>query len=878
MVRLFIRGVLASCTSLVALLLFISPAAADTVGMIQLPVLGPDGVIVANGVPGTLLDADGNYVDYTTTVSDVGMLNYYSVAEGDYTIQIRPAQAYDCQACALYQNQDVTFTASLASAETDGVIGTKQTLDTITLTQATRYITVNVVDQDGAVVEGIYISGWVPDGSTYAYGTTNSSGAYSFAVDDADTSTWSVGAYSSDGSYSSDYEYDVTVSSTGETVINLSVIAPDATISVALEDQAGTAVTLAEGAYGSVYCYDINASAERYFYTSISAGQSSANVGVLGGYTYTCNAWLQDYGSAQQEVVIVAGETVAVTIEMLEHTADVTFRYLDADGNVITGLTSMSAYASSLRDAAGADYYGDYAYAADTGSGEILMQIADGITYQVGGWFQQSSTETSATAGIVTAANGSQYIQTYTMTEVTGDATTPQVVEQTLQEADATINVTVLSPEGDPETAAWVSAVEETDDHSAWGDYIGGSTDHNGELSLAATGGKTYRVYAYPTSSYTAGSDILPPTSQLVELAVGQTADISMQSLASDWTLAIEATYPSTTTVSDDTVSAYTYCYAYSADLAIDTYTGLDANHTGQLNLISGGDWKIGCMGYQDNIFYRSADITYTPSTTATVDDTLELEMSDYGDYYAAQTYSFSATSATTLTLPDGVSTLVVPANAIDTTGNVSITVETATDYSVSDNSYPVLAYQFTALNSSGVEVTEFASNLTLNLAYDETKLAELGITETDLLGANFDSETNSWGAPVSTSIDTEANTIQIVLSHFSAYGAVGDRAVAATADHPTKPRSLDVIKRKRTSTKLTWRTPREGTVSKYKVQVRPDGVKKQRHWEKYNNVQNRYKRVTALTPATRYQFRVKACNTSGCSEFTKWSNFRTKP
>lgn len=854
------KFILTVCVGLGGLWLNVSVAQAGTVDSVQQPVLDPNGNAI-EGVPAYLYDSNDVYVNYTTTNS-LGYASYGSVTEGDYVIQLRPQQAYGCQACSLYNSQDISFTASLAAATDSGSgLGFVQTLSTVTLEQASRYITVTVVDQDGVLVEGINVYAWTAAGG-YAYGLTDSAGQYSFAVAEADDSIWSVGAYSTDSTFSSAYAYDLAVTSTGETAVDLAVIRPDAFVNLNLVDAAAAAIVLGETAYGSVYCYDVNASAERYFYNSILPGQSSAQIGVLGGYTYTCNAWLENYGSASVEVTLASGETTSANIVLLEHDAAVTFRYVDAAGDVITGLTALYAYASSMTNAAGEEYYGDYAYGSDNGSGEVDLQVANGITYSLGGWFEQS-----AAAGIAVAANGTRYIQSYEQLTVTGDNTTEQVIEQTLQEADATIAVTVLTADGDAETSAWVSAVEETNDHSSWGTYLGGMTDHNGEVELAAASGKTYRVYAYPTSAYTADSGSLAPTSQLVTLAPDETATITMQSVAADWTVAIEASYDD---ASSDT-NGYTYCYAYSNDLAIDTYVGLE-NNSGNMQLVSGNDWNIGCMGYQNDLFYRSDDLTYSAGSVVAFDDTLEIELSEFGDYYSAQTYSFSATTATTLTLPDGVSTLVVPANAIDTTGTVSITVETATDYSVNDGAYPVFAYQFTALNSSGAVVTEFSSNLTLNLAYDEDKLAELGIAEDDLLGASFDSDTNAWGAPVSTSIDTENNLIQIVLSHFSTYGAIGDRSIAAS--QPGKPKHLVVNQITKHRAVADWRKG-TGKTKTYRVQVRTFG--KPKSAVLHRGIHKSRKLLKSLLADTHYQVRVRACNTQGCSGYTGWKRFTTR-
>lgn len=858
--------------SVIGLFLFsVAAQAADQVNHIQVLVQDAEGNPI-EGVPGYLYTSDDVYTDYTAS-NELGYLNYYSITDGSsYELQLRPSQAYDCSSCGLLENQDVTFTASAAEAVFDEVSGFyTQTLDNITMVQATRFVTVTVVDQDGLPAAGLSVSGWTDDGS-WAYGTTDENGQYQFAVLEDSTATWALGAYPIDGGYTSTYEYDVEIEPTGETAVTIEVVRADATIAIDILDGDGNPFTLSEGEYASVSCYD-TATYLNYFYQSLTVGESSVELGVVGGMDYQCSIWIDGYGSSSTSVTAVADETVDATLQLLDRDAQVTFQYVDQDGNVLDDVDSFSVYAFSTKDAAGNENYTDYSY-ENGADGQATLSLVDGYTYQVSGYIYESE------HGVM-VLSGTTYISSYEMNEVVADSANPQTVRVALQAADATLNVSVLNANGEPAQYAYVHAVEEISEEGVWGAYIGETADDNGEASIGVASGTEYTLYVYTMDSYIDG--VLPPPVQHVTLSSGETKEVTMQSIQADHTLTITTAIsePSQSGGDDGTsdengsgVFDYAYCYAYSPDLGSYNYTDLSAD-TGSMNLVSGYQWWIGCMSYQGADFYRSNDTAYTP-TNGEATGTLAIDMSSAGTYYPETSYSFSATSASTITLPDGVSTLTIPANAIDDAGNVTLIVQTGTGYVVNDDNFPLTVYEFTAIDSDGNTVTEFASNLTLNLAYDESLLAEYGMTEEDLIGAAYNEGSKQWEAPVSTSIDTENNLLVITLSHFSLYGGVGDRGLSSVSSVPNKPTSLKATKVKMKSAVLGWKKP-SGTVTKYKVQLRKQGVEKSAKWKKYNSVKKVKKTVKKLKADTQYQFRVKACNVDGCSGFTKWKAFRTK-
>ena len=102
-------------------------------------------------------------------------------------------------------------------------------------------------------------------------------------------------------------------------------------------------------------------------------------------------------------------------------------------------------------------------------------------------------------------------------------------------------------------------------------------------------------------------------------------------------------------------------------------------------------------------------------------------------------------------------------------------------------------------------------------------------------------------------------------------------RALITFVDAPTpnKPTKLDAEVGSTRAT-LSWKKSKNTTPDYYKAQVRKNGVKNSAKWTTYKNVAANQKVIKNLAAGTSYQFRVKACNVSGCSAYTKWSGFTT--
>lgn len=822
------------------------PVAAQVTPFVSVAVQAVD----ASGAP-----LNGLYVslyNLSTGVYSGTMSNDYamlSVPEGTYTLELNPQFSLDCETCSIYQAQSISVTVSAAQATTTINSQLVQLLGPYTMEVAGRYVTINVTDQNGQPAAELMISGNTSEGD-WGSCTTGTNGQCTIAIADDAPEVWNFYAYSSDNSYVSATANGVSVAAEGGTSVDVSVIAADATISLQLVDADGAAFALPASGFGSVYCHDPS-NAETYFYEMIDPGASSVDVSVVAG-SYTCEASLMGYGARPANVTVATQQTVTSELVILVYDSTINFRYTDANGNILTEIAQFSLFATSTTDDEGNSYY--VGSAMGTGAnGEGSIQVLDGYTYLVG-------------AAIIDSGD-TQYMQQMQMTEVVGNAIEPQTVMVVLEEADATLKVRVKDPQGDAPTSGWVQALEASSTTQGWGINNGGATNENGVATLQVASGKTYSLHAYV---YTEGNTTLPPGDIVVTPGSDETIEIDMQMIEPDFTLHLTSAF------ADDaefgTAEAnYAYCHAYSPTSGIETYASLE-NGSGDLSILSGVDWNIGCMATSGSTLYRSKDRAYTPPAGAE-EDTFSINMQGIGSYYEPTSYTAEGSSATTFTLPDGESTLTVPANAITTSGTYTIQVQTALGCAVSEDVNPMTVFDFTAYDSSGNVVEEFSENLTLNLAYDPDLLEDFNIAEKDLVLSAYDEDTGAWESPVSTEVDAQANILTSSINHFSSYGAVG---ATAAADEPGKARRLSVTDIQATTAVLKWKKPKSDDATSYVVQLRKKGQTKEKKWKKYSDIEEVQKKVKKLKANTSYQFRVKACNSNGCSGYSEWKGFIT--
>lgn len=123
-------------------------------------------------------------------------------------------------------------------------------------------------------------------------------------------------------------------------------------------------------------------------------------------------------------------------------------------------------------------------------------------------------------------------------------------------------------------------------------------------------------------------------------------------------------------------------------------------------------------------------------------------------------------------------------------------------------------------------------------------------------------------------------DTVGFRLETHSEDGDTTDRVLVKFTDElatPKKPHGLRVAKRTATTAVLHWKKPKTSSVDTYNLQYRFKGDADEASWMSYEDLTGLKKKLQGLVADTAWQFRVQACNTTGCSKYSPWKMFKTK-
>ncbi|MCB0338405.1 MAG: hypothetical protein KDD53_02320 [Bdellovibrionales bacterium] len=819
----------------VSTFILVSTSLADFVGTVSIHVQSSQGDPL-EGLAAELQTSSGEFANYTFSDSS-GDLIFTSVEEGSYIVKLLPNQSYDCSACGLFESDSVEIEVDKSDDSYDSQSDTL-TLATVSLAQASNYMTITVKEASedslslasvGDPVQGVFVNAFDSTGG-YAFGTTGANGKVQFAVPSGSSKNWVVSVYDPNQNYSDAFK-EVKVG-TGETKISVGIVPFDASLTVSLKTQQGAAYSIPQNSYGGISCIDTD-DYKVFAFANLNPSESSATVNVIGGKNYECGVWSDGVGSSAGQAKATKNGNVNLTLTVFERDSSVVVKLKDGSGSAVTGITAdlFCFTTTDIDDPNQAPLIQDYPYAQfNSTTGIANLSIIDDVVYQCGFYIiEQSSSENT-------------YLQNFQMESITGDNSKTQTLVMTALKADAKINVVTLDENGGP-AQFFIDIFELTNDPTEIGVGQFGNTDEQGEGSFAVAKGKAYRVTAFPYI-YTGNNYLFPQKNVVVD---DESVDVELQLVEANFdltiNLSVEESEQGNSVSTEDAGLDYTFCTGYSPEIGSSSWSfdiegsgggsdtgggddkdsgspfALETTSTSLMKIANITSWQIVCYGFGDH-FYKTKQVSYKPSEDQ-ITGILEMKLVEAGEYYETQTYSFSATATTTLTLPDGVSTITIPANTFDSSGTVKLTAGTPLNFSLTPENEYVLGFDFTAYDSNGNQITsQFPNNLTFKLKYDPSDLPQ-GVTEKDLTGKVFTG--TKWENPVSVVIDTLNNVLEIVLNHFSNYSMVENGATSK----PGKPKKVKV-KQKAGKTKLRL-IPEPATssvVSKYQWIVVCDGTK----------------------------------------------------
>lgn len=690
-------------------------------------------------------------------------------------------------------------------------------LGTIQLEEKNSHLKGKVSDEDGNGIAGVDINAWQPEmGGGWGHAQTNAQGMYDLLVMPG---TWQL-----DAMPSPDMDYaraggpptEVTIEEE-ETVggINFELITADATISGQVVDDNNEVI-------GDLYGYA----------DARPGNKGEMPIGGMGGPiqnglftikvpagTYEVNAMFEPgspYTSVGSKSVTVAtGQTKTVKVTVRQNNASITGFILDEDGNEITGQR--------------AEVFGfnednsQKMTMVDPETGAYTLGVLGGSTWYLGVFIEPDS-------GYVMVPPDDNKVEVEVGDELTRNFT--------LLTADAKISGTVLDPEGDPLSNVFVfvdskavddgtvlgaSDVRNPEGSGGPGEVLGVEDDHKGAPGDPKDEGPgvhfgdmvnpdgTFEI-SVPAGTYGVGSGapsslgyISPEIQKVTVEKDKEVSGVTLRYKKSD------AKIQGSVYLDGEKSPAFVWAWSESGGFS----GNFTVNGDFSLNVTKGDVWHIGADYESGQNFYRSDEYIVEVDAAVESQDLTMQEASFTMPSSISQTFDASAPQV--ITLEDGM-TISIPAGAIATEGNITVTVTPTAQLAKQKNKKPLaFGYEIKAYNASGQEITtNFNSSVTIVIPYTEEMLEELGITEDDLSSAYWDETSNLWQDISGFVVDTENNRITITVDHFTSFALVTGESDTIP---PAAPSSVSVTD-PGTGGELTiaWTNPADSDFASIKI------------------------------------------------------------
>lgn len=599
------------------------------------------------------------------------------------------------------------------------------------------------ITASGEAVVGASVSVWKSavtsgGGGNYEWGsaTSGSDGSYQVKVAGG---TYSISAWPQwkEGGY--DYVYsgkpeNVTVNS-GTVTKNFEFRKATNTLTVNITDEAGAVLS--------------------DFSTWVSAGDGSQDWGNIGSSikgagtlkvpagTWDIRAYIyyNDYSSPDAQRVTFSGnnESQTITIKAVRNNATIRGTVYDENGSKVT---NVWVSINGTRGKNGSWYNATF----DSTTGEYTMKVAPG-TIKIGYWVD-SNLGYSSLAGqdseVTVAAEGTA---TYNIT---------------LRKADSEIQVEATKPDGTAMPWAWVTADTRDPKEKRATDYYysgGASTDNSGRATLKVPSG----IY-FVGGNMWYGSGYINPKREKATTSAGNPASVKLVFRPAD------ATISGSVTKDGSGINAFITAWSEGGGYAETT-----ANNEGAYILTVTKDDKWHIRGVYETTakeVYKSRERIVELAETEKPGQDLELIKQSYV-LPDSQTLTFDPSQQQSVNLEDGT-IINIPARAMGSSGTVTLTVEPTANLAEEADAVPLsYGYDIQATNSAGEEVTQLASNMTIESKYDSELLDDSKVTNAqELVLGYYDTTADTW-IDLPCTIDTDQKLISCQTDHLTTFAIV---------------------------------------------------------------------------------------------------------
>lgn len=661
---------------------------------------------------------------------------------GNFSINV-PAGTYQVM---VFLGPESPYGSPPAKTVTVNDTGTVNVGD-LTLTQKNSQIKGIVTDAYGKVISSAKVVAWQMSGG-FAQSTTGSDGTFTLNVSPGNWEVMLEPTKDASYVYSGPPKRVTVEANQVKSGVSFSVVYADATIKGRVIKVSGTTTETISDLYGFAVAMTTGEGEHEGYGAPLESGQFEIKVpagtydisgGLPPGAPYMLNG--------KEDVAVISGETKIVELTVVENNRKIFGTIRDQLGNPITddnlflevfAINNSGSLQHTLAE-------------KDQGSGQwkYELKVTDG-QWRIGyfanpdsGYIGRPPMDENSAINVATDTDTAYNITLYKASAViTGKVTG----------ADGVIGI----------PNAFVFAEETATANGGRNKFFADTkTDADGNYTLNVPAGG-YRVGAGMPPSKMKEQSLIHPTPIEVTVANDSTSTVNLQFSSAS------ATISGTAKVGTTGVPALVWAWSDGGG-----YAEVDAESDGSFSMpVKGGDtWHVGASYENESGFYEAAEQSVSLGVSATASVTLDLTVSSV-IIPDAVSVTFAANQMKVIDLSDGTK-IEIPANALATSGNVTVIAKPITGLRKQKDSVPVgLGYELSAMNSSGQTISEFKSSVTITFPYDPTKLPA-GVTVNDLVPAYWDNTSGTWKAASSVVVDTTKKTITIMVDHFSVWGNV---------------------------------------------------------------------------------------------------------
>ncbi len=663
-------------------------------------------------------------------------------------------------------SQDPALSAPLVPSVTV-TQGSSVDTGTIRLIEKADHIKGTVRDSSGKGIDGTEVNAWMPSGSGYSSAKTDAAGSFDLLVTPGE---WEVNVHPDPSSnyYTSEPPHRISVTASIISTAHFTLYVADAGISGTVVDAAGAVLS---NLYGFI---NLSQSfTDRYGGLGGPIERGTFSFKAPAG-TYSLFLFLPPESSYTagdpQTVLLKSGETATAKVTVSKNTASITGTLADEAGTVIKGVEAR-VFATS----------GNGAWQEarlDTAMGSYTLRVAAGtwyLGYDIDPKFNYFSRQ-----------------EPNIQVEVKEGATVTQNL--VVKKAGSVIKGQVTDPAGKGVFHAFVGVSKTS--------FSGAIT--SGEFRdpmVASTETDTDGMYriAIPAGSYFVKTFVSPDRGFInskeaaVSIAEGETKILDLQLRKAD--LAITGMV-----LRDGVPAPDMFVWGWSQEGGYqESFSRMDGSF--RLNVTQANKWTIAAAGEINNVFYKANEVAVD---VGAVDVVRDISLIKQGELPKTVVQTSEATKPTVVEVKGGA-TVVVSANAIASSGSISIQA-TPDTRAPSQGEVKVvgIAYDLSARDGTGQEVTAFKADVTVSLPYMNEDLRALGMNEDNLVLSFWDEAAGTWKTLENSVVNKEKKLVTATVDHFTRFAIVA----AADITPPSAPTSLAAASLAAGGIQLTWTNP----------------------------------------------------------------------